>query len=177
MKSYRSNKKPCTAASKSKSASVTYHASPRHWIGAYLNAMLVVALGCGSSNRIVEGRVETIATTGTVMIDGTPAENVIVVFHATTHNLSASGRTDATGRFSLTTYDQGDGAVSGTHLVSLRKTSVTTTPDPRGEPFPPTTKELSLIATEYANPRTSGLTANVSPGRENDFLFEVESSR
>ncbi len=45
-------------------------------------------------------------------LDGKPLEGAIVVYHSSTHNVSAQGTTDKDGRFTLTTYKDNDGAAT-----------------------------------------------------------------
>jgi hypothetical protein len=62
---------------------------------------------------------------GTVTLDGQPVPELVVTFtpQATTGGSnpgkSATGRTDAEGKFTLSTYTMGDGAIVGNHQVTV----------------------------------------------------------
>jgi hypothetical protein len=83
----------------------------------------VVFSGCGGSNEY-----ETTPVSGVVTCQGKPVGNATVNF---TPLLDASrapgqrgrpalGLTDKDGRFTLTTYNDGDGAIVGKHTVTVR---------------------------------------------------------
>jgi len=79
----------------------------------------LVMLGCESS-----GRLNTHPVSGQVLIDGEPAGNVVVRFHhqdpaVTADARSPAGKTDAEGRFRLTTAVDAEGAVAGNYRVSF----------------------------------------------------------
>ncbi len=63
---------------------------------------------------------------GTVTLDGKPVPDLVVTFTPQAAaggdgnpGKSATGRTDADGKFTLSTYQMGDGAVVGTHQVAV----------------------------------------------------------
>ena len=66
-----------------------------------------VVLGCGVSHP------DTHEVTGEVTYNGQPVDGANVVF--TLDGPLASGVTDAAGKFTLRTFEDGDGAVAGTH--------------------------------------------------------------
>lgn len=71
---------------------------------------LSVLAGC-SGNGIATYPVEGIVT----LEDGTPLQTGTVEFNSLEHDLTASGSIQSGGTFSLTTFKDGDGAVSGDH--------------------------------------------------------------
>lgn len=122
--------------------------------------------GCSGGG---EGTAPTAKTAGVVTYKGTPVPNVSVTFTPASGR-PANGVTDATGKFTLTTFNTGDGAVPGTHQVSITTT---------GEEPMPGTPEAAAAAkapfpARYRNPQESGLTADVKPGTKNEFTFDMQ---
>lgn len=77
--------------------------------------------GCGGNDRNWK---ETIPVSGSVMVDGKPAEGVMVVFHPeggmdTAQPTETKSMTDKEGKFVATTYEVGDGAPPGAYKVTL----------------------------------------------------------
>jgi hypothetical protein len=143
-------------------------------------AILMTALFCtscsnGESDQWKEGRKSTTPVSGTVTLDGKTIDGAIVLFRSESAGLTANGRTDAQGRFTLSTYENGDGAVPGTYTVSVSKIEHKVTPDPKGEPFPPTTEEIWHIPAVYTEFDTSNLTATVTEATENTANLELVS--
>jgi len=106
-------------------------------------ALVVVAAGCG------DGRPTRVPVSGQVLIDGKPLDYGFV-------RLMVEGARPATaqigpdGRFTLKTFDNGDGAVPGTHPVMVLAA------EPLGS-----TKQRWHAPKKYADPATSGLTATI----------------
>lgn len=122
---------------------------------ALTGGLLCVALaGCGSKGPTlypVTGKVTS--------ADGKPLANATVVFHPTgtadANFVKPRGKTDADGKFSLTTTTTDDGAPSGEYRVTVEQWLAGARPDD-----PPANR---LPAT-YAAPDKSGLTATVGTG-------------
>jgi hypothetical protein len=76
--------------------------------------------GCG------DGRIATYPVVGSVLVDGRPAEGALVILVPTTTAEAGGdrerpfGMTDAEGKFSLTTFDPGDGAPAGEYKVLVQ---------------------------------------------------------
>jgi len=134
----------------------------RRWlaVGGVLAGFL--AAGCGQS--------PTVKVTGTVTIKGQPAENVQVTF-LPAEGRAATGVTDAQGRFELSTFKPGDGAMPGQQTVTLGEYYPPGKPPPmpRGnEPLP------SRFPPTYSDTVNSPLKVNVERGGKNDFPFDVK---
>ena len=131
-----------------------------------LAAALVWATGCGES-----GTAPTVKVTGTVMYKSRPLVGVNVTF-TPDKGRPATGTTDPAGKFTLSTFKSGDGAVEGTHKVTI-------TPTAGSEPMPGTPEAAKAGAAKpefppkYRDPSQSGLTATVKKGAENHFKFEL----
>jgi hypothetical protein len=104
--------------------------------------------GCG------DGRPKRISVSGRVLIDGKPLETGVVRAFPK-GNRAASGIIGSDGRFTLTTFDPGDGCVLGKHPVTVAAC-----------------KNLSQTATQWLAPKkysstaTSGLTIDVTGPRD-----------
>ncbi|MGQ9575168.1 MAG: carboxypeptidase-like regulatory domain-containing protein [Thermoguttaceae bacterium] len=136
-------------------------------IGVCLAAILVFSLGCGRS-----GRPATVKVTGTVTYRGTPVEGATVGF-IPEYGRPASGKTDSNGRFTLSTFAPGDGAVPGQHKVVISDM-------PPEQPMPGTPEAQAWkppaprFPAKYADAATSGFTATVQKGQTNDFTFDMK---
>jgi hypothetical protein len=73
-------------------------------------------LGCNRSNGLA-----TYPVRGNVIYHGKPLAGASITFFADGASRAAVGKTDETGNFQLTTYEQNDGAVPGTHVVTVKK--------------------------------------------------------
>lgn len=146
---------------------------------ALLSAVLV--LGCGSGESL-----PTVPVTGTVTLNGAPVAGAAVAFAPKdpAKGKPASGTTDASGKFKLTTYlsptSSPEGAIPGDYQISVTKVEVPSTsmsPEDMakgmaggGTMKPPE----NLLPSRYANPAASGFTASVKSGGTNDFTFALE---
>ena len=123
-------------------------------------AVCVFALpGCG------DGLPERVPVSGLVVYRDEPVAGAHVVF-TPSNARPASARTDADGRFMLRTFQPADGAVLGTHLVTISKFG-------GGNPDDPYAPRQSVLPTKYRRTSTSGLLAEVTADGKNDFTFEL----
>ncbi len=133
-----------------------------------------LSIGC-LGRRASEDQPRTYPVTGVVRYQGQPVEGAIVTFIGEKH--SATGRTDAAGKYRLTTFTRDDGAVPGEYRVIISKFESGPLQDdeanePSGdEPTPPVAR--SLLPDEYANPETSLLRAKVL-AQDNEFDFDLK---
>lgn len=84
-------------------------------------AMPVLLLGCGPEQR-GGPRLETSPLVGQVLVDGDPVQGVRVMCHPGPDAPIAYevvGMTDAEGRFSISTYQAGDGLPPGTYALTF----------------------------------------------------------
>lgn len=134
----------------------------------------IAVCGCSSNPKTVE-------VTGTVTYDGKPVEGAIVTFGPTAEDgEAASAKTDASGNFTLSTFEKDDGAIPGKYNVGITKTESVggMSKDEEhaaveaGKPV----KQAELVAKippKYGDPAKSGLTAEVTEGGENHFEFKL----
>lgn len=149
--------------------------------------------GCGGSDVDVPATYEA---TGLVTLDGEPVKSAKITFVPDSREegvKEAYGETDANGNFRMATIIPGagkvDGAVSGTHRVTISKVTM---PDTGGggsgdygsdSYVPAGIEQIPLEETEpvyhvpkkYGNKTSSGLTADVKPEGGNNYTFELAS--
>lgn len=127
---------------------------------------LVLVLGCSRSGESMAH------VTGTVTFRGEPVEGANVAFFPE-QGRPATGRTDSAGRFTLSTLDRGDGALLGRHTVAISDAQDELPPIPGSPEAESWAPPESRFPARYEDPATSGLTATVEPGGNNDFVFEM----
>jgi hypothetical protein len=116
---------------------------------------------------------DTVAVTGTVTVNGSPLEGASVTFHpieGSENVLASQAVTDAAGRFRLATHVGGgrfkDGIVPGKYSVVVTKLDTAAISSTLAPP-------KNLLPEKYDSPTTSGLSAEVSADKENDFKFSI----
>jgi hypothetical protein len=123
---------------------------------------LLMATGCG------DGHPKCIKVSGVVTYRGKPIENAGVTFMPKGAH-PASGKTDAAGRFTLTSFVPGDGAAVGDHVVCISKMER----DPKDKTNSPYPKMISVLPSKYAALQGSPLKATVTASGPNDFRFDL----
>lgn len=135
----------------------------------------IAICGCGSSTP------DTVKVTGIVTYNGEPVDGATVVFGpATGEGRAATGTTGPDGRFELSTFDEGDGALPGSYVIAISKTEVTggMTPDQEHEALKAGKKvegpkTIEHLPVRYKDATKSGLAEEVLAGEKNDFVFEL----
>jgi hypothetical protein len=149
-------------------------------VPAPLAAALLAAVGCSPA--------PTAEVTGTVTVGGKPVPEGRIAFYP--HNgRAAVGTIGRDGRYTLTTFADGDGALLGPHKVTIdarRVTMAAAAPEPKSleEELAGKGKLLGgprpvvewLVPAKYAEPGSTTLTADVKPGR-NTIDFEIPARR
>jgi hypothetical protein len=119
-----------------------------------------VLVGCGSP-----GTAPTLPASGTLLYNGEPAKDAKVIFTPKTGR-PATGKTDEDGRFVLSTFEPGDGAVPGNHLVTISDLKRNWNDE----------KSKSRFPSPYERTDTTPLKVVIAPENENSFTFELEQS-
>jgi hypothetical protein len=149
------------------------------------SVLLCATVGCGEKNPLMT------PAGGTVLLDGKPLEGATVNFMGEGAARAASGVTDASGKFSLTTFEPNDGAAPGKHIVTISKIPAVASAPPSGGNV--SSREVvesaqsyakagempeikNEIPDKYSQPLNSGLSAEVKEGQPNNFTFELSSS-
>ena len=156
-----------------------------HRVGSISSWLLgsLLLVGCTGAND--PNRQHTEPVTVKVNYNGKPVEGATVTFISMGQKpLPAVGRTNAQGVAKLRTYEEGDGAVVGSHRVTISKSEITNAPPeaadvesedyqppaPGGTPVPVL---KDLIPRKYSVPGSSGLTAEVTEGSPLEVTFEL----
>lgn len=133
-------------------------------------AVLAAALvGCGP------GHPPTYSVTGIVTLNGDPVEGARVYFAPTDpKGKTASGDTDAQGKFSLRSYGANDGAQAGSYKVFVTKAeSVEGKQIADAEPDSVEVTTINHIPVKYNTAATTDITADVTSSGLADFKVEM----
>ncbi|HET6425855.1 MAG TPA: carboxypeptidase-like regulatory domain-containing protein [Planctomycetaceae bacterium] len=129
--------------------------------------LLTTALaGCGDSAPKVKHPDRT-KVSGTVTLKGTPVEGATVTLHPVQKGNGAFGITDASGKFTVGTFEKTDGAVPGDYKISVRKLEAATggaqpaPGDPGYDPAAKPTEPKHLLPAKYLDFNKSGLDVKV----------------
>jgi hypothetical protein len=150
--------------------------------------LFLVLAGCGGGDAIGDAdRKPTQTVTGTVKFAGSAVADAAVTFSPVGKTPVAMGRTDAAGKYSLTTYQTGDGAVAGEYVVLVTKSSAPAAssggalshdsllasgaPTHGGGRAAP--KLETLLPEKYASVESSDLKKTVEEGKENVIDLEL----
>jgi hypothetical protein len=138
---------------------------------------LCFCVGCGGDDEWAAKRPKIYRAGGVVNLDGKPLDDAIVVYHSVTHNVSAQGTTDKNGRFTLTTYNEKDGAADGPQKVVVtkriyveQKTKYHSAEEPSVAKIP-----KDLLPVRYSNPSTTDIEVTVNASGSNDAVIELKS--
>lgn len=115
---------------------------------------IAICSGCS------DGRPTRVKVSGTVLIDGQPLTKGIVQL-VPNGTRPAAGKIDAQGRFTLTSYDGGDGVVLGTHRVLIAAKEAVSESQVKW-----------LAPPKYADLKNSGLTIEITEPTE-DLTIEL----
>ncbi len=140
---------------------------------AVLGAVVAVtcSVGCNSSEQA--NYPKTYPVSGIVTHKGSPVEGATVMFMGSGQDSKgAVGRTDASGRYELTTFVPGDGALPGSYQIVVTKIQVSETEEDvtasgSGDREPTSSPAKDLLPAKFKNPNASGLSAAVSETAEN----------
>lgn len=125
--------------------------------------LAVLALASGCSTRLetykVDGRVE--------FENGRPVVVGVVECLSVEHQLNARGTIREDGTFSLSTFEQGDGAVAGPHKCVVIQLVI----GENIEGHRPST--VGVVDRKYASYQTANLEIDVSPDGDNFFVLVV----
>ena len=141
---------------------------------------VLLAIGC---SRDTGNRPKVVPVRGVVLFNGQALAGAHVTFTNAQLQLSSYARTDADGKFALTTFEPGDGAAPGPQTVSVSKVQVVTHVDPNVDRTTMLPREKLkeperrwLIPERYGSMATSGLTAEVSERGKNDVVLELSGN-
>ena len=143
--------------------------------------LLVSLLGLGCSQPGPD-RPATYPVTGTVTYNGQPVDGATVAFQSVEGSHGSTGVTDTGGKYTLTTFKSGDGALPGEYSVKVFKHKLESggavaggDDGPPGvfDAGQPVSEPQNLLPAKYADATKSGLTATVGEsGNKFDFSLE-----
>lgn len=122
--------------------------------------------GCGGGTGV-----KTYPVKGTVKLKGQPLANAVVTFYPV-QGRPAAGTTDEQGAFFLSTHQSQDGAPAGSYKVTVSEPAEENLPMPNPDDPPPQPKP-SRFPVRYTDQNESALTAEVKPGADNNFTFDL----
>lgn len=141
--------------------------------------LLVVLTGCGGDDRVSR-------VSGTVTLDGKPVGDASLTFMPQAGGRPAFGVTADDGTYELTTFESGDGAVHGNHVVTITAVeeqvsnkaeelaeehgSLSELMLPNQQP-----KQIWRIPEAYSDSESSGLEFEVKRGEMNQADFQLQS--
>jgi hypothetical protein len=135
-------------------------------------AFAATCMGCGGAST----GPELVPVSGVVTYNGAAIRGANVIFHpaeVASGTLAGQAVTDEEGRFEMRTHAGGGkfrpGLAPGKYQIAitkLDKAAIATTLAPPKD----------LLPRKYGNPKTSGLTADVDQGRENEFEFALSGN-
>ena len=141
--------------------------------------------GCGDDPNV--GRLPVFSVTGTVTMHGAPLAGATVAFAPQEGQPTAVGQTDAEGKFQLTTYEYGDGAVAGSYRVVISKTIAAAAASVDGGDHEAAEEAASahdaataegagaeMVPAQYASSADTPFTVEVKTNGENDFPLPIE---
>ena len=129
-------------------------------------AVLVVVLSSCSEEESTFERNETYPITGQILVDGKPEQQIVVRCNPVSqaegaHPITASAFTDAEGKFSISTYEGGDGAQAGEYKLTFVWGQINLLTGAYGGP--------DKLKDKYADPESSEFTVTVESGKQNDL--------
>lgn len=145
----------------------------KFFVAVVSSVLLVFSVGCGGGVPPGPKQLATVPAGGTVTFQGMPVANATVAFQHAEGAASASGKTDANGKFTLSTYGTNDGAPVGKYKVTVAVSGVqeiepgVLAPEPEGG-------FKSPIPAKYGDPAQSGLEAEVPAGGKPDIAIDLQ---
>lgn len=146
---------------------VTDPLSYRLLSGGLLWCGLALSSGCDSGSGVAP-------VTGTVTFDGAKVSTGAITFYPISGGRPATGQIGADGAYTLSTFVPNDGALIGSHKVTIESRTTPNAPAApasleeeiaRGASAPSGPVVVKwLVPEKYASTETSGLTTTVEPG-------------
>jgi hypothetical protein len=125
--------------------------------------LVAVIPGCGGD----PDELPAVPAGGTVTYQGKPVESGTIQF-VPEKGRPAGGKIEG-GRFTLTTYKEGDGAISGKHGVGVTSLKQQAPAQAGAEP-----EMISAIDKKFSLPTHSGLSAEVPAGGKTDLQIDIK---
>jgi hypothetical protein len=123
----------------------------------------LLCLGCG------RGVPRTAPVSGVVKYRGQPVAGASVMFMPAGQR-AATADTDESGRFKLSTFSSGDGAIVGTHSVTIVKKEAIPDPKAKDSPY---RMARDVLPPRYGMVNSSGLKVDVPPEGNENLVFDL----
>jgi len=148
--------------------------------------LAVVAISMNGCSGDAEGRKPTHEVTGIVKFNGGPVVGAFVAFSPRDGQPVATGTTDDSGKYTLTTYETGDGAVEGDYIAVVTKVPQAKTAesddehgvdaefDAESHAADEEEGSKSLLPAKYATANSSDLQVTVKAGESNSIDLPLE---
>jgi len=133
----------------------------RGWAAPALALACMVAAGCGGKS----GEIPAVPAAGTVTIKGKPVANGTIQLVPDNGRPATGPIKD--GKFTVSTYTEGDGAVAGKHKVALFVVEEFKGKD--GDTY-----QKSLIPDKYSQPDNSGIEVEVPAGGNTNIQIDIK---
>jgi hypothetical protein len=132
-------------------------------------ALWLAAFGLVSLSGCSDGRLKAHPAKGKVTFKtGTPVHVGTIELKSREHSVQARGTIDKEGNFTLTTYEEGDGAIAGAHdCVVVQFVMTEELADFKPSP-------VGVVHPRFASYATSGLSVEIKADQVNDLKIEVE---
>jgi len=155
-----------------------------HFQGRWAVGLVMLAFWAGC-REAANSAGNTVPAAGVVTLNGAPVTNAQITFSPRGQSGKAAfASTDGSGRFTLSTFADGDGAVPGEYDVAITKT-VTEGKEWTDEEIaaytakhkgamPPPPKVTYEVPEKYGRATTSELSATVSQEVPNEFKFDLK---
>jgi hypothetical protein len=128
-----------------------------------------VLTGCGSNDYVAPDE-QTVPAAGVISYQGKPLDYYRVNFlPAVEGKRPASAVTDANGQFVLGTDQPGDGAVTGTHVITVEYVGPPNNEEPGKETFGPPPEAQVKVPSRFASAETSELMIEI-PEKGNESI-------
>ena len=145
--------------------------------------LAVILTGCGGG---AADRPETVPVSGAVAYQGKAGEGARGTFLAEGAPRAATAVTDKEGKFQLSTFTLNDGAVVGTHIITVTKQDPAAAAD-AGNNQPPDPEEMAkmmqesmeesgysgLLPEKYSSAKSTPLSETVSEAGPNEFVLQL----
>ena len=135
--------------------------------------VMAVAVGCGSDGPPAPEKLPVVPASGVVIYQGKPVAEASVAFQHTEGKVSATGKTDANGKFKLSTYGKDDGAPAGGYRVTVAVSGVKEIEPGVLAPVPEGGFQ-SPIPLKYANPVETDLNVEIPAAGSSDLKLELK---
>lgn len=146
----------------------------RNWAFCSLAVAAVWSLaGCGVSEPPGPKQLPIVPATGVVTYNGAPLANATISCQHADGEAAASGKSDSSGKFTLKSYGDKDGAPAGSYKVAVSVSAVQEVEPGVLAPEPPGGFK-SPIPAKFGNIAESGLTLEIPAAGSTDLKIDLK---